>query len=150
VKRLQHLGLASVLLALALQSCGLWQKPRAGSCPKMPKLEVVSLAMIPDPLPEARKINQWRVIVRSDSSELCQATLGIVEADTEKWVTPEQKSELSLGTNDVTFYALSDYRLSGTEVCFELIAHIGEDKISVDSRRRFCARTIDRGWWSMR
>lgn len=45
--------------------------------------------MIPDPFPEARKIDQWRAIIRSDSSDLCQTTLGVVEADTDKLVIPE-------------------------------------------------------------
>jgi hypothetical protein len=57
---------------------------------------------------------------------------------------------LSLGANEVTFYSLDDYRLGGSEVCFEVRAYISGNKISLDSQRRFCARTIDRAWWSMR
>ncbi|MGH7853794.1 MAG: hypothetical protein ACREP3_10160 [Candidatus Binatia bacterium] len=106
--------------------------------------------MVPDPLPEARKIDQWRAIIRSDSSDLCQTTLGVVEANADKLVTPARESELSLGANEMTFYALDNYRLSGNEVCFEVSAYMSGKKISVDAPRRYCARTIDRGWWSMR
>ena len=120
------------------------------SCGRTPNLELVSLAMIPDPLPEARKIDQWRAIIRSDSSDVCQTTLGVVEAGNDKWVTPEQPSELSLGANEVTLYSLDDYRVSGSEICFEVSAYMSGKKISLDTRRRFCARTIDRAWWSMR
>ena len=116
----------------------------------MPNLELVSLAFAPDPLPEARKIDQWRAVIRSDSSDLCQTTLGVVEADKDKPVTPERRLELSLGANEVTLYSLEDYRLSGTEACFEISAHMNGQPITLKSPRRFCARPIDRGWWSMR
>ncbi|HKY07915.1 MAG TPA: hypothetical protein VJQ55_06725 [Candidatus Binatia bacterium] len=76
--------------------------------------------------------------------------LTVVEAGTEKSITPQQPVELSLGANDIVAYAIEDYRLSGNEVCFEIRAYLREDKISLESRRPFCARTIDRGWWSMR
>jgi hypothetical protein len=151
VKQLRDLTFPFIVLASLLQGCsGMQQTRHMGSCGKTPKLELVSLAMFPDPLPEARKIDQWRAIIRSDSSDLCQTTLRIVEADKEKWVTPEQPSELSLGANEVTFYSLDDYRLGGSEICFEVRAYMSGNKISLDSPRRFCARTIDRAWWSMR
>jgi hypothetical protein len=150
VKRLRDLTFPFIVLASFLGCSGVQQTPHMGSCGRTPKLELVSLAMFPDPLPEARKIDQWRAVIRSDSSDLCQTTLGIVERDTDKLVTPEQQSELSLGANEVTFYSLDDYRLSGSEICFEVSAYMRGNKISLDSRRPFCARTIDRAWWSMR
>ena len=139
-----------VLLASILQSCAPVQNPYLGSCGRMPRLELVSLAMFPDPLPEARKIDQWRAIIRSDSSDLCRTTLEVVEAKTDKPVTPGRETELSLGANEVTLYSLETYRLSGKEICFEVSAYMNGNKISLDSPRRFCARTIDRAWWSMR
>jgi hypothetical protein len=148
LKRLDNLGF--LLLVLVLQSCGVAQIPYQGLCGRTPNLELVSLAMVPDPLPEARKIDQWRAIIRSDSSDLCMTTLGVIEADTDKLVTPEIRSELSLGANEVTLSSLENYRLSGKEICFEVSAYMDGNKISLTSPRRFCARTIDRGWWSMR
>jgi hypothetical protein len=50
----------------------------------------------------------------------------------------------------VTLDSLDDYRLSGTEVCFEISAYMSGEPITLKSPRRFCARPIDRGWWSMR
>jgi hypothetical protein len=150
VKRLRRLTFPFLTLALFIQSCAVPQNPHLGSCGKTPKLELISLAMVPDPLPEARKIDQWRAIVRSDSSDVCQTTLGVVEAETNKLVTPEKESELTLGANEVILYSLGDYRLSGNEVCFEVSAYMSGNKISLDGSRRFCARSIDRGWWSMR
>jgi hypothetical protein len=139
------------MLALFFLSCtGKSQIPYSGQCARAPKLELVSLALVPDPLPEARKIGQWRAIIRSDNSDVCRTLLAIVEVDTEKSVTPEQNSDLSLGANEITLYSLDDYRLAGKEVCFGMIAFIGGEKLPVDSPKRFCARTIDRGWWSMR
>ena len=142
--------LSLVLLASILQSCAPAQNPSLGSCGRTPRLELVSLAMLPDPLPEARKIDQWRAIIRSDSSDVCQTTLRIVEAETDKPVTPEKETELSLGANEVTFYSVETYRLSGKEICFEVSASMNGNKVSADASRPFCARTIDRGWWSMR
>ena len=138
---------ASVLL---LQSCSVAQIPYMGSCGRTPNLELVSLAMTPDPLPEARKIDQWRVMIRSDSSDICETTLGVMEADTDRPITPEKQTELSLGVNEFTIFSLEDYRLSGSESCFEVSAYIHNQLITLQSPRRFCARTIDRGWWSMR
>ena len=106
--------------------------------------------MFPDPLPEARKIDQWRAIIRSDGSDLCRTTLSITEAGADKAITPEKESELTLGANEMVLYSFDDYRLSGNEVCFEVSAYMSGKKVSVDAPRRFCARTIDRGWWSMR
>jgi len=121
-----------------------------GSCGKTPKLELMSLAMFPDPVPEARKIDQWRAIIRSDSSEICQTTLSIFEAGSKELITHEVKTDLTLGANEVLLYSLDDYRLSSNEVCFEVNAYIAGTKVALESPRRFCARTIDSGWWSMR
>jgi len=137
-------------LAVLLQSCAPMQNPYLGSCGKTPNLALVSLAMSRDPLPEARKIDQWRAIIRSDSSEICQTTLSIVEVGNKELITHEVKTELTLGANEVLLYSLDDYRLSGIEVCFEVNAYIAGTKVALESPRPYCARTIDRGWWSMR
>ena len=150
MKPLRPLMFPFVSIALFIQSCAVAQSPHAGSCAKKPKLEVISLAMFPDPLPEARKIDQWRAIIRSDSTDLCQTALAVIEADTDKIVTSEKQSEMTLGANEVTLYSLDDYRLSGTEICFEVSAYMNANELSLDSPRRFCARNVDGGWWSMR
>jgi hypothetical protein len=150
LKRLGKVIFPFIALATSVQSCGIAQTPYQGICGKTPNLELVSLAMAPDPLPEARKIDTWRAIIRSDSADVCQTTLEVVEAETQKPVTPEIPSEVSLGTNEVILDPLANYRLSGTEICFTVSAYINNNKIALQSPRRFCARTIDRGWWSMR
>ena len=121
-----------------------------GSCGKMPNLALVSLAMYRDPLPEARKIDQWRAIIRSDSSDICQTTLSIVEVGNKELITHEVKTEVTLGANEVLLYSLDNYRLRGNEVCFEVNASIAGTKVALESPRPYCARTLDRGWWSMR
>ena len=146
----RHLPFGFFLIALLLQSCGVVQTPYSGVCGRAPNLELESLAMVPDPLPEARKIDQWRAIIRSDSADLCKTTLTVIEADSDKPVTPERESELSLGTNEITFSSLDAYRLSGSEICFNVSAYMAGQPITLKSPKRFCARTIDRGWWSMR
>jgi hypothetical protein len=137
-----------LMMVLILQSCG---AVRTGPCSKTQNLELVSLAMYRDPLPEARKIDQWRAIIRSDSSDICQTTtVSIVEAESKQLITHETLTDLSLGANQILLNSLDDYRLSGKEVCFEVHVSIDGKTIPLDAPRRFCARTIDRGWWSMR
>jgi hypothetical protein len=65
-------------------------------------------------------------------------------------ITHETLTDLSQGANQILLYSLDDYRLSGKELCFEVHVFIDGKKIPLDAPRRFCARTIDRGWWSMR
>ena len=137
-------------IVLGLYGCGAMPNPYLGSCGKTPNLEVISLTMFPDPLPAARKIDQWRAMVRSDSAELCLTTLAIVEAGAAVPVTQERQAELSLGANEILLYSVEDYRLTGNRICFELSGYISGNKAAVESPRRYCARTIDKGWWSMR
>ena len=137
-------------LVLGLYGCGAMPNPYLGRCGKAPNLEVISLTMFPDPLPAARKIDQWRAMVRSDSTELCLTTLTIVEAGASVPATQERQVELSLGANEVLLYSVEDYRLTGNRICFELAGYISGNKAVVESPRRYCARTIDKGWWSMR
>src|ERR1043166_2929707 len=108
-----------LLLAVAslLQACGVSQTAYHGTCGKTPNLELTSLAMYRDPLPEARKIDEWRAIIRSDSSDVCQTTLNIADAETKKVISQETKIDLTLGANEVALYSLDDYRLSGNQVC---------------------------------
>lgn len=151
MKRNNYFTFLLVLFALILQSCASTeQTPYMGSCGKSPNLELMSLTMFPDPLPEARKIDQWRAMIRSDSADLCQTTLTIVEAGSTEPITHEVQTDLTLGANDVRLYSLDNYRLSGKEICFEVNAYIDGKKVPLDAPRRTCARTIDQGWWSMR
>jgi hypothetical protein len=147
VKYLNFFATPLLLVALILQSCG---AVRAGPCSKTQNLELVSLAMYRDPLPEARKIDQWRAIIRSDTSAICQTTVSIAEAESKQLITHETKTDLSLGANQILLYSLDDYRLSGNEICFEVNVSVDGNKVPLVSPRRFCARIIDRGWWSMR
>ena len=117
-----------------------------GYCGKTPKLELMSSAMSPDPVPEARKIDQWRAIIRSDSSEICQTTLAIVEVGQAEPTTREKQADLSIRANNILLYTIAGYRLNGNEVCFEMTAYINGNKVPIESPHPFYARTIDRGW----
>ncbi len=137
------------LIAMGLSACAV-ANSYLGACGKKPNLEVVSLAMFPDPLPEARKIDQWRVIVRSDSAELCQTTLAIIEEGKSQPITQERKVELTLGANEILFTSNDSYRMSGNRICFEITGYLDGTKAAIAAPRRFCARAIDKGLWSMR
>jgi len=138
------------LIAMSFAGCAALTNPYLGSCGKTPNLEIVSLTMFPDPLPESRKIDQWRAIVRSDSSELCQTTLAIVEEGKTQPITPERQVELTLGANEILFTSVDSYRMRGNRICFEITGYLDGNKTALKSPRRFCARVIDKGVWSMR
>ena len=142
--------LLSLCSVIALQSCSPAQSPYLASCEKTPNLELVSLTMYRDPLPQARKIDQWRAIIRSDGAGVCPATLSVVDGASKELISHQAQTELSLGTNEVLLYSLDNYRLTGNEVCFEVNTSIGGNKVALKSVQPFCARTMDRGWWSMR
>lgn len=150
MKSTRYGALFFIAIASLLQACGVAQTPYLGTCGKTPNLELTSLAMYRDPLPEARKIDEWRAIIRSDSSDVCQTILTVADAETKKLISLETKIDLTLGANEVPIYSIDDYRLSGNQVCFEVNAYINGAQARLDSPRPFCARTIEKGWWSMR
>jgi hypothetical protein len=76
--------------AIVCQSCIFRQQERAVSCGKENKFEIVSLAIYPDPLPESRRIDEWRVRIRSDAPKECQTTIRIVETGTSDPITQEK------------------------------------------------------------
>jgi len=150
VKSIRRRALLFLAVASLLQACGASQTAYLGTCGKTPNLELTSLTMYRDPLPEARKIDEWRAIIRSDSSDVCQTTVTIADAETKRIISLETKIDLTLGANEVPLYSIDDYRLSGKQVCFEVNAYINGNQAPLDSPRQFCARTIEKGWWSMR
>ena len=150
VKPIRCRALFFIAVASLLQACGVAQTPYAGTCGKAPNLALTSLTMYRDPLPEARKIDEWRAIIRSDSSDVCQTTLNVVDAENKKVISLDTKIDLTLGANEVPLYSIDDYRLSGNQVCFQINAYINGAQAPLESPRPFCARTIERGWWSMR
>src|ERR1700746_1360028 len=108
-------------LAIIFQSCIFRQGERAVSCGKEHKLEIVSLAIYPDPLPESRRIGQWRVRIRSDAPKECQTTIRVVETGTSDPITQEKLLVLSPGVNDISLSTAESYRLTGKERCFDAV-----------------------------
>ena len=91
MKSIRYRALLFIAVASLLQACGVAQTPHLSTCGKTPNLELTSLAMYRDPLPEARKIDEWRAIIRSDSSDVCQTTLTVTDAETKKVISLETK-----------------------------------------------------------
>jgi hypothetical protein len=120
------------------------------ACGKEHKLEIVSLAIYPDPLPESRRIDEWRVRIRSDAPKECQTTIRIVETGTSDPITQEKLLVLSPSVNDISLSTAERYRLTGTERCFDVMTDSDGSKRSVDSPKKWCARLVDGRWWSMR
>jgi len=136
--------------AVVFQSCTFRQGERAVSCGTEQKLEIVSLALYPDPLPESRRIDEWRMRIRSDAPKECQTTIRVVETGTSDPISQEKLLVLSPSVNDISLSAAERYRLTGTERCFDVVADSDGSKQPIDSPRKWCARLVDGRWWSMR
>ena len=139
-----------IALVIVCQSCIFWRGEGAVACGKEHKLEIVSLAIYPDPLPESRRIDQWRVRIRSDAPKECQTTIRIVEAGTSDPITQEKLLILSPSVNDISLSTAESYRLTGKEQCFEAVIDRDGSRRPVDSPQKWCARLVDGRWWSMR
>lgn len=124
--------------------------PPAPPCGKQHPLQVISLAYFPDPLPEARRIDQWRAVIRSDSAETCRTRLQIVEKDNDKAASPPYTVHITSGTNEILMNSLEQYRLAGSEVCFQAVVELDGATGPLPGPQRSCARPIDKGLWSMR
>jgi len=118
-------------------------------CNQAEHLEVVSLAFYPDPLPDARRIDEWRLRVRSDTPNECQTLIQIVEVERE-FVAAESSAYLILGVNEIKLIPDQEYRFSASERCFNIIAKSTEGAIRLEGPKTFCALRIDNRWWTMR
>ena len=144
------------LLALLVPGCGLFGSKNepvevtAEPCGKQHPMEVVALALFPDPIPEARRISHWRAIIRLDSTQTCQTFVGVSEKSNGAPASLEYRTYLSSGTNQVLLDADEKYRLNGSEQCFQIVVEIDGARTPVATKQNFCARPIDKGVWSMR
>jgi hypothetical protein len=112
-------------------------------------MEVVSLRIYPDPLPDARRIDEWRLRVRSDTAEECQAFIRIVEVERDI-VAAEAGAFLILGVNEIKLPPAQNYQFTGSERCFNVVARYKENQINIEGPKTFCALHIDDRWWTMR
>ena len=141
--------------AVVFQSCGAFSRligrsgPPVARCSEVHQLEAVSLSIYPDPLPENRQIEEWRLRVRSDSQEECHANIRIVEVERDL-LAAQGGGSLILGVNDLKLSPVRDYRFTGDERCFNVVTESQDDKIQIKGPRTFCALHIDKSWWTMR
>jgi hypothetical protein len=142
------------LAAVVFQSCSALGRfvrrndPPPG-CSQTHYLEAVSLSIYPDPLPDARQIDGWRLRVRSDSPEECRATIRIVEVE-RNLPAAEGGGNLILGVNDIKLSPVRDYRFAGDERCFNVVGESQGNKVEIKGPEAFCALHIDKSWWTMR
>jgi hypothetical protein len=144
-------SLAFLLMVLAtiFQSCVFRKTDLPAPCTERLHLEVVSLSIYPDPLPDARPIDEWRLRVRSDTPAECQAFIRVVEVEREI-VAAEAAAFLILGVNEVKLRPSQNYQFTGNERCFNVVAQLKEGKIQIEGRQTFCALHIDNRWWTLR
>lgn len=106
--------------------------------------------MYPDPLPDARRIEEWRLRVRSDAPEECHVFIRIVEIEREGVVAAEGASALMRGVNEIKLGSAQNYRFTSNERCFNVVVQSQESKVQLEGPQAFCALHIDNQWWTMR
>jgi hypothetical protein len=147
-----RLATATLLLTLAATSgCSVFrrQPPPTSVCSESHGLEVVSLAIYPDPLPDTRRLDEWRLRVRSDTPQECNVAFRIVEVEHDT-VAAERNAFLILGVNDLTVGPKVDYQFTGDQRCFKVVAESNKTPLDVRGPKSFCAVHVDGSWWSMR
>jgi hypothetical protein len=124
--------------------------PPAIACGQQQPLEVLSLSFYPDPLPETRRVDSWRAMIRSDGTEICHIDLQVTEKDKDQSATLLYTVHLSAGTNRVLLIGADDYRVHGTELCYQVVAVIDGTAKPLPTKQTFCAKELDKDSWSMR
>jgi hypothetical protein len=105
--------------------------------------------MSPDPISDGQRVRQWTVGIRADDRTRCDTVLQIREQAGEL-VGRDRASRLRGGTNRIEIEPDQSYRFSRNEHCFIVFANLEGNFWPIDSARRYCARQISRGRWSLR
>ena len=141
--------LLAVAAIMIFQNCAFGKSDLPIPCSQRDHLEIVSLSIYPDPLPDTRRVEEWRLRLRFDSAEECQTPVRIVEIERDV-VAAETAALLKSGVNEIKLAPAQDYRFTANERCFNVVVASKESKIQIDGPQTFCALRIDNRWWTMR
>lgn len=149
---MKHFKLLILVAILAASGCGIFRGAQypAPPCGKQHALQLVAVRFFPDPLPEARRIDQWRATVRSDSAETCRTNIVVTERDKNQNISIEYTVYINSGSNEIYMNGLDKYRISGADMCFQVLANVDGAKAPLEAKEKQCAKTIDKELWSMR
>ena len=148
MKTIKLLALLGIMATGCLPTFNAGVDPVPPPCGKQQPLQVVSLAYFPDPLPETRRIDQWRAVIRSDGTRTCKTNLQVVETDKPAGI--QYTVHLASGINEILMKSVEEYRLAGSEVCFQVVAEIDGVTSPIPESQKACAKVIEKGVWSMR
>ena len=136
---------------MTVLSCGLvGRREDIAACGKEHPMEVVALRLIPDPISEKRPVDEWHIRVRSDAGKECRATLRVVESGKTDGLSKDISGDLVTGLNQIVLLAGGEYRLTGESVCFDVTIVNDKAATPLPKARNFCAKFIDKSFWSMR
>jgi hypothetical protein len=138
-----------VVAAMALQSCVVVDD-RQISCGGGHRLQIVDFNMTPDPIAQGQRIGRLLVTLRADGTGECQTVIRVREESGSDLIAQERVYGLQPGINEIVFEPYERYRFSRNEHCFVVLADIAGTARPVDASRRFCARQVGGGRWSMR
>ena len=138
------LGVAGMIF----QNCA-FSKSDSPTCNQRDHLEIVSLSIYPDPLPDMKRLEEWSLRLRFNGAEECQTSIRITEVERDI-VTAETVALLRLGVNAIKLVPAQDYRFTANERCFKVVVASKESQIQIDGPQTFCALHIDNRWWTMR
>ncbi|MBM4263868.1 MAG: hypothetical protein FJ145_20905 [Deltaproteobacteria bacterium] len=150
---MKHFPIIVILATLTTVGCGqIFRSSQypAPACGKQHPLQLVAVRFFPDPLPEARRVDQWRATIRSDATETCRTQLMVTERDKSENISIEYTVYINPGSNEVFMNGMDKYRVSGTDLCFQVLALRDGAKAPLETKENHCAKTIDKALWSMR
>ena len=138
------------LAAMALQGCVIRDDRDIASCGGGHRLQIVDFDMAPDPVAQGQRLDRFLVRLRADGSGECRTVIRLRDEGDKGFVGQERVHRLHPGINEIMIEPYERYRFIRNEHCFVVLADIAGTPRPVDAARRFCARQMAGGRWSMR
>jgi hypothetical protein len=159
MKRIQHVALiVPVVLVLAAVVAGIPASSEAQNPPRRAisvlecspphRLRILDLDMVPDPVPQGRQVDNWRVTIQSDRTGECQTTIQVFDQD--QVAGYGQALRIKPGKGVYTLQAAPAYRFQGQDRCLIVQANVGGFFTPIEAQKAFCARGKTLTVWSLK
>ena len=121
----------------------------AEPCGQRDRLNIVSLSIYADPLPDKSRVEAWLLRLRSSSEADCQTVIRVIETERDM-VAAETLALIRWGANEIKLAPAPGYQFTADEGCFDVVLVSKQSKIKIDGPSAFCALHIDNRFWTMR
>jgi hypothetical protein len=124
------------------------------ACAPPYRLWIADLGMLPDPVPQGRPIQQWKVTLESGYSTNCLSVLEVLEGD--QSASTQVPYQITPGRAHYTLQADRRYQFRAQDVCFQVAVNVQNTRTPIaplDPQKRFCGRYRPQpppGGWSLK